>query len=290
MGLGNMGLPMASRLVAAGHEVRGYDALESARDQAVVVGVPVGGSLGEVAGVDILVLMLPDSRVVDLVLSDPDVVAGLRPGSVVVDMSSSEPMSARELSARLATRGVRFVDAPVSGGVSGAEGGRLTIMAGGAAADVEELRPVLEAMGTVVHAGPVGAGDAAKALNNLLSATHLWVTSEAVLVGERFGIDPDVLLAVLNTSSGRSGSTEVKWPRFIRSAGYDSGFALRLMLKDMRIAIGLARATGMPSRLGEAAEALWAEAAEALPPAADHTEVARYLQGDGTRVAPGRTP
>jgi 3-hydroxyisobutyrate dehydrogenase len=132
-------------------------------------------------------------------------------------------------------------------------------------------------MGRVVHAGPLGSGDAVKALNNLLSATHLWVTSEAMLVGERFGIDPEVMLSVFNGSSGRSGSTDNKWPNFILPGTYDSGFALRLMLKDMRIATDLARSTGLPSRLGEDAVRLWAEAAGELPASADHTEVARYL-------------
>jgi len=133
----------------------------------------------------------------------------------------------------------------------------------------------------VVHVGPLGAGDAVKALNNLLSATHLWVTSEAILVGERFGLDPDVLLSVLNTSSGRSGSTDNKWPNFILPGTFDSGFSLQLMLKDMRIAVDLARRTGLPSRLGEDAVRLWAEAADSLAATADHTEVARYLRRAG---------
>jgi 3-hydroxyisobutyrate dehydrogenase len=148
---------------------------------------------------------------------------------------------------------------------------------GGPADDVAAARPWLECLGRVVHAGPIGAGDAVKALNNLLSAVHLWVTSEAMLVGQRFGIDPDVLLEVFNSSSGRSGSTENKWPNFIRPGSFDSGFALRLMLKDMQIATRLARECGLPSRLGEAAVGLWDEAASSLDPAADHTEVARYL-------------
>jgi 3-hydroxyisobutyrate dehydrogenase len=126
--------------------------------------------------------------------------------------------------------------------------------------------------------GPIGSGDAVKALNNLLSAAHLWVTSEAMLVGQRFGIDPQALLEVFNASSGRSGSTENKWPNFILPGSFDSGFALQLMLKDMRIATRLARECGLPSRLGESAVELWAEAASELDPAADHTEVARYLE------------
>jgi 3-hydroxyisobutyrate dehydrogenase len=279
VGLGRMGVPMAARLASGGFTVRGYDAVADARSWASAAGVPVVDSLDSAVDAEVVVLMLPDSSVVQAVVSDASF--ALRPGTLLVDMGSSEPMATRALGESFAEAGVRMVDAPVSGGVKGAEEGRLTIMAGGSAEDVEAARPLLSLLGKVVHAGPLGAGDAAKALNNLLSATHLWVTSEAILVGQRFGIDPEVLLSVFNGSSGRSGSTENKWPNFILPGGYDSGFALRLMLKDMRIATDLARSCGLPSRLGEDAVRLWAEAAEGLDPAADHTEVARYLAASG---------
>ena len=277
IGLGAMGLPMARRLHGAGHTVRAYDAVPDARERAAAAGVPVVASLAEAAGADVVVLMLPDSSVVATVVADEGFGGALRSGALVVDMGSSEPMATRALADDLASRGVRLVDAPVSGGVRGAEEGRLTVMAGGSDDDIEAATPLLQVLGRVVHVGPVGAGDAAKALNNLLSATHLWVTSEAMLVAQEFGIDPEVLLSVFNGSSGRSGSTDNKWPNFILPGTYDSGFALRLMLKDMRIATDLARRTGLPSRLGEDAVRLWAEAAEALGPDADHTEVARHL-------------
>jgi 3-hydroxyisobutyrate dehydrogenase len=279
VGLGRMGVPMAARLASGGFTVNGYDAVADARSRASAAGVPVVDSLAAAVDAEVVVLMLPDSSVVQAVVSDASF--ALRPGTLLVDMGSSEPMATRALGESFAEAGVRMVDAPVSGGVKGAEEGLLTIMAGGSAEDVEAARPLLSLLGKVVHAGPLGAGDAAKALNNLLSATHLWVTSEAILVGQRFGIDPEVLLSVFNGSSGRSGSTENKWPNFILPGGYDSGFALRLMLKDMRIATDLARSCGLPSRLGEDAVRLWAEAAEGLDPAADHTEVARYLAASG---------
>jgi 3-hydroxyisobutyrate dehydrogenase len=278
VGLGHMGLPMARLLDKAGHGVRGYDALPEARARAADAGVPVVESLVDAAAADVVLLMLPNSSVVRRVVDDPGFAGAVRSGALLIDMGSSEPMATRELAAALAERGVRMVDAPVSGGVRGAEEGRLTIMAGGSEADVEAARPLLSLLGVVVHAGPVGAGDAVKALNNLLSATHLWVTSEAMLVGQRFGIDPEVMLSVFNRSSGRSGSTDNKWPNFILPGTYDSGFGLRLMLKDMRIATDLARGCGLPSRLGEDAVRLWAEAADVLDADADHTEVAKYLQ------------
>ena len=152
-------------------------------------------------------------------------------------------------------------------------------MAGGPADVLDRLRPVLDVLGShVVHAGHiVGAGHAIKALNNLMSATHLLASSEALLAGRQFGLDPDVMLSIVNSSSGRSGSTQVKWPKFILPETYDSGFGLRLMLKDMRIALELEQEAGVPAPLGQAAVAAWAAAAEDLPPAADHTEIARWL-------------
>jgi 3-hydroxyisobutyrate dehydrogenase len=194
------------------------------------------------------------------------------------------------LAASLAERGVRMIDAPVSGGVSGAETGRLTVMVGGGAADLETAGPLLENFGRVVHVGPIGSGHAVKALNNLLSATHLWITSEAMLAGARFGIDAEVMLSVFNGSSGRSGSTENKWPNFIRPGTFNSGFALRLMVKDMGIAIQLAEQVGAPSVLGADALGVWRQAAEALPPTADHTEIARWLaaRAPGKVAADGR--
>jgi 3-hydroxyisobutyrate dehydrogenase len=287
VGLGNMGIPMARRLVEAGYAVRSYDVSVDARERAGEGGIPVAQSLGEVAASDTVVLMLPSSAIVQLVVDDPEFTTSVRAGSLVVDMGSSEPAGTRAVSAQLAALGVGMLDAPVSGGVGGAEAGRLTIMVGGSTEDVDEATPWLAVLGRPVHVGPIGSGDAVKALNNLLSAAHLWVTSEAMLVGQRFGIDPQVMPEVFNASSGRSGSTENKWPNYVLPGGYDSGFALQLMLKDMRIATQLARECGLPSRLGESAVELWDEAASGLDPAADHTEVARYLEKwAGRRVEP----
>ncbi|MFH5823189.1 NAD(P)-dependent oxidoreductase [Georgenia sp. AZ-5] len=278
VGLGNMGTPMAGRLAAAGYRVTGTDLSADNRRALIDAGGTAVASAAEVAGAsDVLVLMLPSSDVVEAVLLREGAAAALPEGALVIDMSSSEPLRTRELAARLAERGTELIDAPVSGGVKGAVAGSLTIMAGGDAELVERARPVLEAMGKVVHTGPVASGHALKAFNNLLSATHLLVTSEAVLAGKEFGLEPAVMLATINGSSGRSGSTENKWPNFILPESYDSGFALQLMLKDMRIATGLASALGMPSRLGECAVELWGQAAEELPRTADHTEIARWL-------------
>jgi 3-hydroxyisobutyrate dehydrogenase len=275
VGLGNMGTPMAGHLLAAGFAVTGFD-LDAERRAELQThgGTSATTAADAVRGADVVVLMLPGSRVVESVLRDPEVRSALAPGALVVDMSSSEPVSTVELAAELRTDGIRMVDAPVSGGVGGARSATLTIMAGGQEADVDAARPVLETLGRVVTTGGVGSGHAVKALNNLMSATHLWITAEVMTAGERFGLDPRTMLDVFNASSGRSGSTQNKWPNFVLPGTFDSGFGLRLMLKDMRIAADLARAVGVDPRLADDAIALWAEAAQALPATADHTRVA----------------
>ena len=279
VGLGRMGTPMATRLAEAGYRVQGYDVSEQAvRSWAERAegACPAASLDATAAGAAAVILMLPDSAVVRSVLDG----LVLAPGTVVVDMSSSEPLVTRELAAGIARGGATLVDAPVSGGVAGAVSGALTIMAGGAPADVRRVRPLLDVLGArVVHCGDVGAGHAVKALNNLLSATHLLATSEAMTAAAEFGLDVPTVLAAINTSSGRSGSTENKWPNFIVPRTFDSGFSLRLLLKDMRIALGLAEAAGTPAALSAAAVSLWAEAAQALPADADHTEIARWLEG-----------
>ncbi|SEG67833.1 3-hydroxyisobutyrate dehydrogenase [Actinacidiphila yanglinensis] len=278
VGLGRMGLPMASQLVRAGVPTVGFDVGPAARESFAAAGGAVADSAAAaVAGAATVILMLPDSGVVESVLGDPEVVAALRPGTTVVDMSSSEPARTRALAGKLVGLGVAMVDAPVSGGVARAGTGELAVMVGGEDTDVARVEPLLTRLGTLYRSGGIGSGHAVKALNNLMSATHLLVTSEAVLAGRRFGLDPARVLEIVNASSGRSGSSENKWPRFVLPGSYDSGFGLRLMLKDMRIAVALAEQVGLPSRLGADAVEVWARAAEELPADADHTEIARWL-------------
>ncbi|MBM2614871.1 NAD(P)-dependent oxidoreductase [Actinoplanes sp. LDG1-06] len=277
VGLGNMGGPMSARLVAAGHAVRGFDLSPDARQALDDTGGTSAPDLaGAVRDAEIVILMLPNSDIVEATVDDLDV----PPGTLVVDMSSSEPLRTRALAEAVADRGITLVDAPVSGGVARARTGKLTIMTGGSPEALARVEPVLACLGTTTRAGEVGSGHAVKALNNLMSAAHLLVTSEAMLAGERFGLDPATMLSIFNSSSGRSGSTENKWPNFILPETYDSGFGLRLMLKDMRIATGLAASVGTPDPLGEAAVSFWERAADALDPGADHTEIVNWLRKD----------
>ncbi|MFD1212012.1 NAD(P)-dependent oxidoreductase [Arthrobacter sp. GCM10027362] len=283
IGLGNMGTPMSRRLVDAGFTVTGTDLSQENRARLEQAGgTAVATAIDVAATSDVLILMLPNSAIVESVLLDDGVAAALPASAVIVDMSSSEPLRTRALAERLAADNLaQLVDAPVSGGVGGAEKGSLTIMAGGDAATIEALSPVLSVLGRVRHTGAVGSGHALKALNNLLSATHLLATSEAMVAGQEFGLDPQTMLDVFNSSSGRSGSTENKWPNFVLPGGYNSGFGLGLMLKDMRIATQLAEDIHRPSLLGSCAVELWTKAAGELDPTADHTEIARWAGHNG---------
>ena len=299
VGLGNMGIPMARRLVAAGYQVRGYDmsadavaAFESIGTSDAGGGVTAVADLAAVGdGADAVILMLPDSDIVERVVlarlaSEPapadgttsGLLASLAAGSTIIDMSSSDPARTRVLAAQVALAGVTLIDAPVSGGVSGARAGTLMIMVGGPAVAFERFAPMLATLGKkVVHAGDVGAGHAVKALNNLMSAAHLLASSEALIAGRRFGLDPAVMLEIVNGASGRSGSTENKWPNYVLTEKYDAGFSIRLMVKDVKLALSIEHATGVPSAASEAVVATWEAALADLPPDADHTAIARWL-------------
>ena len=290
IGLGRMGAPMASNLLAAGHRVSGYD--PDPNSGASLDGVP-GFRRAESAadagrGAAVVILMLPNSDVVEHVLEIDGLLDAVEPGASIVDMSSSEPVRTRQLAERVAATGATLIDAPVSGGVQGAKSASLVIMVGGPSEQLVAVEPLLRTMGSrVTRVGEVGSGHAVKALNNLMSATHLLITAEAMSAARRFDLDPNLALEVINGSSGRSGSTEAKWPKFVLSGAYDSGFALRLMVKDMRIAVELEQEIGNPSPLSESALAIWESAAEELPDDADHTEIARWLDERRSRAEAG---
>ena len=279
LGLGSMGLPMATRLSNHGHTVKAFDTSSHAIDSAKLAGLEIATSVGEgVDGSDYVVLMLPSSAVVESVLNGTDFVPNLKSRSCVVDMGSSNPVSTQQIAEHLSAFDVDFFDAPVSGGVAGAESGTLTIMIGGDDELVGRIMDFLSPLGSSIrHVGPVGAGHALKSLNNLMSATHLLVSSEALIAGRKFGLSYEVMLDVINTSSGRSASTENKWPKYVLPGTYDSGFALRLMAKDMEIATNLQHELGIYSPLSRFAAELWRHASLEMGPDADHTEIVRWL-------------
>lgn len=275
-----MGLPMAARLLAAGFDVRGSDLVRHARE-ALAAG---GGTAFErpreaAAGASVLITMLPDGDIVrEALLGSEGAAEALSPGSLVIDMSSSAPMQTRGLAVELAERNIHLIDAPVSGGVRRAVDGTLSIMVGGNIAQIERARPLLNAMGkSVIATGPIGSGHAVKALNNYVSAAGLAAACEAALIAERFGIDAGTLVDVLNVSTGRNNSTEVKMKPFILSGSFASGFSMALMAKDLRAAANLAEQLDVEAGGARDAATLWTQAAEALGKSADHTEIYRFL-------------
>jgi 3-hydroxyisobutyrate dehydrogenase-like beta-hydroxyacid dehydrogenase len=243
VGIGNAGRPMAANLAAAGHQLVLYDIdVERARDFAGQHGCAAVGTLAELAAVDVLFTMVPDGTVVRDVLFGDDVLADqLRPGTVVVDTSSSDPAGTRELSDQLRTRGIALVDAPVSVPEVGvASEGRITFMVGtDDEAALARVRPLLEVMGAHVFCvGGSGAGHATKTLNNYVSASGLYGALDALMVGYRHGLDPATMLAVLNLSTGRNFSTQETLRRNSLPRRFDTGYSLALLVKDLRIAQG----------------------------------------------------
>ncbi len=282
IGIGAMGAPMARNLIAAGYRLHVFDAAPGAAAKfAEETGCAAPESLAALgAAADAVITMLPNGDIVRQVLLEAadNVLADPKPGLVAIDMSSSSPTGTRALEADLKARGVPLVDAPVSGGVPRAVDGSLAIMAGGEEAVVERALPVLAPMGKVTKTGGPGSGHAMKALNNYLSAANLATACEALIAGTRFGLDPETMIAVLNASSGRNTGTEQKIPAYVLPRTFSSGFALKLMAKDLRLAREVAQAAGAEAALLDGTSALYDAAEAALGEGADNTDIFRYLE------------
>jgi len=284
VGIGKMGLPMATRVATHGYPLHAFDAAAGAlKAIGTVGGVQAARGLADVGrACEVVILMLPDSNVVQKVLygAGDALAPHLKPGTIVIDMSSSSPSVTRALGPRLKAAGVELIDAPVSGGVKRAVDGSLAIMAGGDAAVIARVRPLFLTMGkSIIETGMLGSGHAMKALNNYVSAAGLLAACEALKVGAEFGIAPDKIVAVLNASTGKNNSTENKLMQFIVSGQFNSGFSLGLMKKDINIATDLARSVGAQTLLGDVLLKSWADAEAKFSGAADHTEIYRMLEG-----------
>lgn len=279
VGLGNMGSPMAANLVAAGFSVIAVDAdARRAAQWAAEHHARSRTHLSECADViDAVVTMLPTGVEVRGVLTDADFIAAVKPGLVAIDMSSADPVGTRVLGAELATAGISLVDAPVSGGVPRAIDGSLAIMIGGASGAIERARPVLAAMGDrLFEVGELGNGHATKCLNNFVAGTAFVALSEAIAVGEKFGLDPSVLIDVMNVSTARCFNTELVMKQHVISGEFASGFALGLLAKDVGIAEGLAHDMDASAPLTELVTARLAEARDALGFGVDHTRAHQH--------------
>jgi 3-hydroxyisobutyrate dehydrogenase len=296
VGLGNMGWPMARHLHQGGVDLVLFDArAEQAARFAREHGGRVAADLAEVARAsEIVITMLPDGKVVRAVAlgapGTPGLIEGWRQGGILVDMSSSDPAVYAEIEPALAARGGRLIDAPVSGAVTGAEAGTLTIMAGGDHGAIERAAPLFGLMGQrLFRTGALGSGQAMKALNNLASAGAFLLTLEVLLIGQRSGLDPQLMTEILNVSTGRNNSTDKKIIPHVLSRRFDSGFALALMAKDLTTALALAERTATPTLLGAPTLEAARQALAALGGSADHTALARWLEdrvGEELRPAP----
>ncbi|MDB5381220.1 MAG: putative hydroxyacid dehydrogenase/reductase [Rhodospirillales bacterium] len=295
IGIGNMGWPMAANLVKAGNDVTVCDAVPGRAEKfaAEIGGIAAESPADAVRGAEFVITILPTSKQVAEVaaLIMPELAAG----SVFIDMTSGAPGRTREIAASLAAKQVAVVDCPVSGGVPRARTGELAIMAGGDDAVLDRVEPVLRAMGTSIHrCGGVGAGQAMKALNNLVSAGGFLIGIEALLIGQRFGLDPALMVDVLNASTGMTNSSQKKFKQFVLSRRFDSGFGLDLMVKDLTIALEIGRETTTPTPFSALCRELSASAAALLGPGQDHTALAQLSErlagealGGGNRAGEG---
>ncbi len=286
IGLGNMGGPMAANLVRAGHDVRGFDLADAALAALAAAGGSRAGSVAEtVAGAEIVVTMLPAGGHVRKVLTAADgVFARAAPGALLIDCSTIDVETARDMAEQAGSRGFAMLDAPVSGGVSGAAAGTLTFMVGGAEAAFGRAQPVLSAMGkTVVLAGGAGAGQAAKVCNNLILGISMLAVSEAFALADKLGLSAQALFDISKTASGQCWALTSYCPvpgpvpASPANRDYQAGFATALMLKDLTLAADAVAATGAASVLGGHAQAAYARLAELGMGDRDFSVAARAL-------------
>ena len=291
IGIGNMGRPMAANLVKGGYQVVAYDADGARAAQfAKNTGAKSAATLAELgAQVDAIVTMLPTGKEVRACLLETEggaLAANLPRGALVIDMSSADPVGTRQTHADLAKRGLALVDAPVSGGVPRATDGSLAIMIGGDAAAVAAAKPVLSTMGTrLFEVGGPGNGHAMKALNNFVAGTGFIAVAEAVLVGKSFGLDPAVMMDVMNVSTGKNFNTENVVKQHVISRQFASGFALGLLAKDVKIAADLAAAIDVESPLARLSAALLGEARDRVGAEKDHTLAYTYWESRDKKAA-----
>lgn len=282
---------MGRRMLAAGNRLIVYDLDAIALQAASADGARTVASPAEAAAAaEVVVTMLPHPRATAAAsYGDNGVVAGLQPGTLWIEMSSSLPAITLELAQAAEERQAVLLDAPVSGGVVGAEKGTLTIMVGGDSEPFERARPVLDLLGSnVFHVGDrPGDGDLAKTINNLLSAVNLTAAAEALTLGIKGGLEPERLLAALSTGSGSSRALTAKIPSYVLTGTFDAGFTIDQMLKDLRICQDVAAGMDVPSFVGSLIHAMWTSFAAEGNAAEDHTTVAALIAGRaGVEIAP----
>ncbi len=283
IGTGRMGGPMAERLLDAGHSLVVFDTNEVAVAPLRAKGATVARSALEVANLaDIVMASLPTPAIVRKTIIGPDgAINGTRLRQFI-DLSSTGAVATTEIAAALAPRGIEFLDAPVSGGVAGARSGKLTVMVSGPRATFDAVQPVLATFGRVLFVGEKpGLAQTLKLINNLMSATAVAITSEAMVMGVKAGLDPSVMLDVINTSSGRNSATQDKFPKHVLNRKFDFGFSAGLSFKDVRLCLEEAEALGVPMMVGAVVRQMLSITCNAYGFDTDCTSTARIVEGWG---------
>lgn len=281
VGIGKMGAPMAGRLIAAGYDVTVHDLDARAVAELVGAGAKAAASAREVAdAADVVFASLPSPQILEAVaLGDNGIAAGSTV-KVFIDISTTGPRTAAKIADGLKPRGIAMIDAPVSGGLKGARNGTLAVMTSGPTAVFETVRPILENFGKLFFMGEVqGAAQTMKLANNLLAAAALAVSSEAVVMGVKAGLDPKVMLDVINASSGRNSATEDKFPKSVLPRTFDFGFATGLSFKDVRLCLEEAEAMGVPMVVGSAVRQMLSVTNQLYGPDSDFTSMVRVVEG-----------
>jgi 3-hydroxyisobutyrate dehydrogenase-like beta-hydroxyacid dehydrogenase len=281
IGLGMMGIRMSKRLIDAGHKVVGYDIDPDALERAKANGAETARTPGEVGErCNPVITIVPNSEIVEKVVLGPDgVVQGAGDGDVLIDMTTACPVSTLKVARELEKRGIRMLDAPVSGGVVGAEKGTLSIMVGGEFELFEQCRPLFEAMGKkLFYMGAIGSGDTMKAVNNFLSGCSVAATSEALALATKAGLNPKKVVDVLQVSTGRNYATEWKFPKFVLPRKFDDGFSIELLNKDLDILTRLARELGVPMFIAHTVQQIFNFAISQGYGAKGHTAIALLIE------------
>ena len=282
LGLGAMGAPMARRLLAHGYPLRVFDVVPESVARLVADGAVAADSARALAAdSDVVVLMLPDSPQVEAALAGPaGVLAGLRPGALVIDMSTISPAVTRQAADAVAAVGGRMIDAPVGRTSRHAEEGNLLIMVGGPKGVVDEAEPILQCFGTdIVHCGPVGAGETMKLVNNLLTATIVAANAEALVLGTAAGLELDTVLRVLRMTAASNTHLKTTYAEKALRRDFSPGFATKLAVKDLRLALNLAIEQQLPVGVAAAALQLFSTACSQGHGADDYTSVITVLEG-----------
>ena len=280
IGLGNMGKPMATHLLNAGYPLTVFDTREEAVSALVDCGAKAAISAEATASeAETVIMSLPTPEIVkDVALGPNGIILGSKV-KTLVDLSTTGPRAAQNLSARLAIKGINFVDSPVSGGISGAEKGTLAVMLSCPDQQITWLRNLLGNIGNVFHVGTEpGLGQSMKLANNLLSAAALAITSEAMVMGVKAGLDPNIMLEVINAGSGKNTATQDKFPKAVLTRSFDRGFTNSLMHKDVELFLEEAQSLKVPTSVASAVQKLWQTACSEIGPGADFTTIVQCVE------------